>query len=253
MYDLPGYVWAAVLVGAIGMPAATSVALYQGAVRAGLGRRRAAGVGAAAATLLGGWFVAIGLLAGAGALDRPGPVPLVALLAGGALLALLAATRIPVVARALAAPDTAARLAVPQTLRIIGGTWFVVMALGHLPALFALPAGLGDLATGVAALVVARRLAGGTGRRDALWFNALGLADLVVALALATLARFLLVTPSIEPLRLLPLALVGGAAVPLAMALHVVSLGRLRPRRVQEAALLGPDHTPVTRDAIGAA
>src|SRR5262249_31892709 len=55
-------------------------------------------------------------------------------------------------------------------------------------------------------------------------------------LSLATLARFLLVTPSIEPLRLLPLALVGGAAVPLALALHVVSLGRLPPRRAQAAA-----------------
>jgi hypothetical protein len=67
MYDLPGYIWAAVLVGVIGMPAATSVALYRGAIRAGLGRRRAAGVGAAAATLLAGWLVATSLLALAGA------------------------------------------------------------------------------------------------------------------------------------------------------------------------------------------
>jgi len=93
----------------------------------------------------------------------------------------------------------------------------------------------------------------GNGRSDALWFNAFGLADLVLALAVATLARFLLVTPSIEPLRLLPLALVGGAAVPLALALHVVSLGRLPPRRAQEAALQGPEPPSVTRDAIGAA
>ena len=45
------------------------------------------------------------------------------------------------------------------------------MALGHLPALFALPAGLGDVAAGIAAPLVALRLAQGTGRRAALWFN----------------------------------------------------------------------------------
>jgi hypothetical protein len=54
MYDLPAYIWPEVFVAAIGMPAATSVVLYRGATRAGLGRRRAAGVGAAAATLLAG-------------------------------------------------------------------------------------------------------------------------------------------------------------------------------------------------------
>jgi hypothetical protein len=37
------------------------------------------------------------------------------------------------------------------------------------------------------------------------------------------------VTPSTEPLALLPLALVPTVAVPLAIALHIVSLRRLRP------------------------
>jgi hypothetical protein len=235
MYDLPSYIWPEVFVAAIGMPAATSVVLYRGATRAGLGRRRAAGVGAAAATLLAGWLVATSLIARAGAYDHPGPVT--AAVAGAVLIALLAATRIPIVSRVLAAPDTVARLAVPQTFRILGALFLVVAALGSLPYLFAVPAGLGDTATGVAALFVARRLVRGKGRRAAIWFNAFGLADLVVAVIVATLALILLGYQSIEPLRLLPLALIPTFAVPLGMALHVVSLGRLLPRRAREAAL----------------
>jgi hypothetical protein len=99
------------------------------------------------------------------------------------------------------------------------------------------PAVLGGTATGAAALFVARRLAKGDGRRDAIWFNAFGLADLVVAVVLATLARGLMGYQSIEPLRLLPLVLVPTFGVPLAMAMHVVSLGRLLPRRAPEGAL----------------
>jgi len=56
-----------------------------------------------------------------------------------------------------------------------------VMAQGHLPAAFALPAGLGDIALGVSAPFVARRLAHGTGRIGAVRFNVLGILDLIVA------------------------------------------------------------------------
>jgi len=164
MYDLPGYVWAMVLVGAIGIPAATSVALYRGAMNAGFGRRGAAGVGAAAAVLLGGWVVASGVLARASVYDRRELLSPLVIAAAATLVALLAATRIPVVSR-------------------------------------------------------------------------VGLADLVVAVSTATLARILLVTPSTDPLRLLPLALIPTTAVPLAITLHVVSLGRLLPRPAPEPAL----------------
>ena len=42
MYDPPGYLWAIVIAGMTAIPAATCVVLYGGAVRAGLGRTRAA-------------------------------------------------------------------------------------------------------------------------------------------------------------------------------------------------------------------
>jgi hypothetical protein len=113
----------------------------------------------------------------------------------------------------------------PHSFRVAGVVFLLTMALGHLPALFALPAGLGDIAAGIAAPRVARRLAQGTGRRAALWFNAFGITDLVVALALGALTGFLLnLTPSGQPNSELPLALIPTAVVPLLLALHITSV-----------------------------
>jgi hypothetical protein len=64
-----------------------------------------------------------------------------------------------VVARALEAPGMASRLKLPHTPRVAGVAFLLYMALGYLPALFALPAGLGDIAAGIAAPLVALRLA----------------------------------------------------------------------------------------------
>src|ERR671934_717155 len=190
MDDLPSYVWALVLIVVVGIPAATSLMLYRGAIAAGLGRRTATTVTAAAAAILGGWVLASGLLARAGSyhLAAGRAAPWFGVAFAGALLGLLLATRIPVVARVLEAPEPAARLTLPHSLRVVGVTFLLVMALGHLPAVFALPAGLGDGAAGLAAPSVARRLAKGGGRTRAVWFNLFGLLDLAVALTIGFLA-----------------------------------------------------------------
>ena len=230
MYALPSYVWVLVLAGVIGIPVATCAVLYRGAVAAGVGHR-AATVVAATAAGLGGWLVLSGLLAGAGVYRQdPGEVvPWLLVVFTATLTALLLAIRIPLVSRILADPSMPARLALPHTLRVVGVLFLIVMALGHLPAVFALPAGLGDIAIGVSAPFVARRLARGTGRAGAVRFNVLGILDLVVAVSIAFLLfEFVEVTPSTAPLRLLPLALIPTTAVPLAVALHIVSLRRLR-------------------------
>ena len=202
MYDPPGYLWAIIIAGITAIPAATSVVLYGGAVRAGLGRRRAALLAGGAATVLGGWFTASAVIAAHGWYHaRLGHgVPWLPVAAAGFLGLLLALRRIPVVARALAAPGTVSRLELPHSFRVAEGTAFVaIMALGHLPALFALPAGLGDIAAGIAAPLVALRLAQGTGRRAALWFTAFGMTDLVNALTLGALTGFALI--NVTPVR----------------------------------------------------
>ena len=232
MYDPPGYLWAITIAGIIAIPAATCVVLYGGAVRAGL-PRRAALLAGGAAVVLGGWFTVSAVIAGHGWYHaRLGHgVPWLPVAAAGSLGLLLALRRIPVVARALTAPGMVSRLELPHTFRVAEGTAFLlIMFLGHLPALFALPAGLGDIAAGIAAPLVARRLAQGTGRRAALGFTAFGMTDLVNALTLGALTGFALinVTPSGAPISQLPLALIPTAAVPLLLTLHITSVSALR-------------------------
>jgi hypothetical protein len=121
------------------------------------------------------------------------------------------------------------------------------MALGKLPAVFALPAGLGDLAIGIEAAFVARNLRRGVVSRRSVWyFNVLGLVDLVVALiigfaAAPAVVRLLLVSPSTEAISLFPLALIPATVVPLAAALHLLSLRRLMVAGV----------TPVAAETVG--
>jgi hypothetical protein len=252
MYDPPAYLWAITIAGTTAIAAAACVVLYGGAERAGLGRRRAALLAGAAAVLLGGWFTATALIAGHGWYHGPlshGPWLPVAV--AGFLGTLLALSRIPVVARATAAPGMGSRLMLPHSFRVTGVVFLLYLALGHLPALFALPAGLGDIATGIAAPLVARRLAQGTGRRAAWWFNAFGMTDLVVALTLGALTGFglLSITPSGAPIAELPLALIPTAAVPVLFALHITSMVTLAraPRPAPSATgPLIPGATPRT-------
>jgi hypothetical protein len=164
MYDPPVYVWALIIAGLTVIAATTCIALYRGAVRAGRDRRRAAALAGAAAVLFGGWFAASAVIAGHGWYRT---LPWFPVAAAGFLAALLALSRIPTAARALTAPGMASRLVLPHSFRVAGVFFLFYMALGHLPALFALPAGLGDIAAGIAAPLVARRLAQGTGRRAA--------------------------------------------------------------------------------------
>jgi hypothetical protein len=239
MYDLPLYIWVLVLIAAIGFPVAIAVVLYRGAVATAHGRGAALGIAVTAGAVLSGWLVLSAILAGGGVYrQEPGDtVPWLPIAATGFLVALLLATRIPLVSRILAAPGTDARLVLPHTLRVVGIGFVIVMALGHLPAAFALPAGLGDVAIGLTAPFVARRLAQGTGRREAVRFHLLGIVDLVVAGSLGFLLLGVIeVTPSTAPLLLLPLALILTVAVPQAVALHIAALSRLRATARAESA-----------------
>jgi len=223
MYNPPAYLWAITIAGPAAVAVLTCIVLYGGAMRAGLGRKRAALLGGAAAAVFGGWLTASAVIADHGWFRT---LPWFPVAVAGYLGLLLALRRIPAVARALAAPGMVSRLELPHAPRVVGVVFLLYLALGRLPALFALPAGLGDIAAGIAAPLVARRFARGTGRRAVLWFNALGMTDLVVALTLGALTGFQLlnVTPSSAPITELPLALIPTATVPLFFALHITAV-----------------------------
>jgi hypothetical protein len=208
--------WALVLIGVVGMPAVTAYGLY----------RRSPGRAAVLTVVWAAWIVVSAILAGNDVYRQSAVTtkPWIAVAAVGALIVALL-----VMARA----DIAIW---PHTFRVVGAVFLVALALGKLPAVFALPAGLGDIAIGLSAPFIARRLARGD-RTGAVWFNVLGLLDLTVAVSIGFLAglgpaRLLDVSPSTAQIALLPLVLIPTTAVPLAIALHITALARLRPASV---------------------
>ena len=213
------------------------VMLWQGAADAGLNRRTATRVVAAFGIGWGAWVVSSALLADA-EVYRFEPTKVAPWIAVGMMAPLAAAllfTRVPVLTRILSQPNTLWRLTMPQLLRVVGVTFLVVMALGQLPAVFALPAGLGDIAIGIEATFIARRLhrgdPAGHGRR-VVWFNVLGLLDLVIAAGIGFTAapgvgHLLIVSPTTQAISLLPIVLIPTTVVPLAATLHLLSLRKL--------------------------
>jgi hypothetical protein len=229
LHELPVSLWAITFAGIIGVAVATCFVLYSGAVRAGLGTRTAVLLTTGAAIVIAGWYVASAVIGAHGGYRAQlgHQVPWMPIVVVGFALLLLALSRIPAVRRALSAPDMRGRLLLPHTFRAVEGAVFIIaMFIGQLPALFAIPAGLGDIAVGIAAPFIARKLNQGTGRRAALRFNGLGITDLVTALVLGGLTGFQLinVVPSGQAISDLPLVLVPTAAVPLLFVLHIVSL-----------------------------
>ena len=119
-----------------------------------------------------------------------------------------------------------------QVSRVIGGIFVILLAAGQLPAVFALPAGYGDLIVGVTALIVAARCR--RAREDhfvRLW-NWFGLADLIVAAATGFLSSpsrtqlFSLDAPNLL-IGSFPLGMIPVYAVPLFVVLHFASLMKL--------------------------
>ena len=119
---------------------------------------------------------------------------------------------------------------------MIGSNFLFLWAYGGtIPGAFALPAGLGDVLTGLLALAAAFYLASGAphGRTMAIAWNILGIADLITAVSLGAMT-------SPGPLQMMafdqpnlltssyPSVLTPAFVVPLSVILHTVSLWQLR-------------------------
>jgi hypothetical protein len=110
-----------------------------------------------------------------------------------------------------------------QAFRILGGIFLVRYAQGELPGVFALPAGIGDVATGLAAPLVAYWWYAGKpyARSAAIAWNLFGMADLINAVAIGVLIGG---SGLVFPAVLIPIY-----AVPRAVLIHSYSLiGLLR-------------------------
>jgi hypothetical protein len=139
-----------------------------------------------------------------------------------------------------------------QHWRVMGFGFLLLYAHDVLPGLFAWPAGLGDVAIGIAATFVLARL-----RRDPdfalspsfLRFNLLGLLDFAVAIATAGLSagQFPGLTANgvtSAPLDLWPLNIFPSFAVPVFVILHLTVLLKIRHMRRETVAIPRLDVRP---------
>jgi hypothetical protein len=129
-----------------------------------------------------------------------------------------------------------------QLYRVFGSQWLAYWLRGLLPGLWALPAGTGDVLTGLFAGPAAIALATDTadGRKAAILWNIFGFADLAVAITLG-----MIIAPG--PLRLIvpdgpsigidgsPNVLTPAFVVPGWILLHALSLRQLHRRSRRNA------------------
>jgi hypothetical protein len=186
------------------------------------------------------WFLLVVAMSVRGAFDTPtSPVPV------GAIAALALPIGVFVLGRRgwregplrgfyeLAAP-TAICL---QAYRSVGAFFLVESWSSRLTAGFAVPAGIGDLIVGLSAPIVAWRLRQGKpgAERLALAWNAFGLVDLVVAVALGTMLVNTRSALTSQEIFRYPLSLVPAFFVPISFILHLRSLETLLPTLTRRA------------------
>jgi hypothetical protein len=127
-----------------------------------------------------------------------------------------------------------------QAWRIAGYVFIVLYAYNILPGNFALPAGWGDIAIGATAPFVALKLANPNHRKSFIFWQLLGIADLVNAVGMGVAARF--INPhgiSTSAMTVLPMSLIPTFAVPLFLILHFISIAQARQWQEQVYSRVG--------------
>jgi hypothetical protein len=124
-----------------------------------------------------------------------------------------------------------------QVYRVFGSVFLVGWLLGVVPGVFGVPAGTGDVLTGLFAVPAAIAVATGTreGRKAAIAWNILGLGDFAVAITLGLLTApgpLHLITTSVPSIGAgaYPNVLTPAFVVPSSILLHLLSLRQLRRR-----------------------
>ena len=132
-----------------------------------------------------------------------------------------------------------------QLYRVFGSQWLAYWLRGLLPGLWALPAGTGDVLTGLFAVWAAIALANGTaeGRKAAILWNIFGFADLALAITLGMIIspgpfQLILLNGSSIGLDGYPNVLTPAFVVPGSILLHALSLRQLRRRSRAEVATM---------------
>jgi hypothetical protein len=183
------------------------------------------------------WFTLVASLGAAGAfvgLPRTPPIA-VGIGVGAPLLLFFAWLRLSPSFREFVLSLDLRLVASMQAWRWAGFGFLALYAHNVLPAVFALPAGLGDMAVGITApwmlLGLIRQPGFATSKKFVRW-NVLGIVDLVVAVSIATLSATLATGApgeiSTAPMATLPLVLIPAFLVPLFLMMHATALMQSR-------------------------
>lgn len=183
------------------------------------------------------WFLLVVSLGALGAfVGRPGTPPFaIATGVAAPLLLFFAALRLSRSFRDFVLSLDLRLIAGIQAWRWAGLGFLSLYAYNVLPAVFALPAGLGDMAVGFAApwmiLGLVRQPAFATSAAFIRW-NVLGILDLVIAVGIGALSATLATGApgeiSTAPMATLPLLLIPAFLVPLFLMLHTAALMQSR-------------------------
>jgi hypothetical protein len=185
--------------------------------------------------MLGAWFVLVLAIGASGALSPAGGgAPALGLTVILPIAALIGAYfALPSIRDAMATTPLPALIGL-HAIRLLGFTFIILYAEGRLPAPFAPSAGWGDVFIGATALPLARAVMrfGARVRPLVLLWNALGVADLVVALTLGPLSapgplQVFVGPPDSSPMTTLPWLLIPGFLVPILFFIHVVIFHRV--------------------------
>ena len=195
------------------------------------------GIGLSVTLVLTAWFLLVVSLGAVGAfVGRPGTPPVgIAIGVGAPLLLFFAWLRLSRSFRDFVLSLDLRLIAGIQAWRWAGLGFLSLYAYNVLPGIFALPAGLGDMAIGFTApwiiLGLVRRPDFATSAAFIRW-NVLGILDLVVALTIGTLLATLSTGAAGEistaPMATLPLLLIPAFLVPLFLMLHTAALMQSR-------------------------
>ena len=195
------------------------------------------GIGLSVTLVLTAWFLLVVSLGAVGAfVARPGTPPVgIAIGVGAPLLLFFAWLRLSRSFRDFVLSLDLRLIAGIQAWRWAGLGFLSLYAYNVLPGIFALPAGLGDMAIGFTApwiiLALVRQPDFATSATFIRW-NVLGILDLAVALTIGTLTATLSTGAPREittaPMATLPLLVIPAFLVPLFLMLHTAALMQSR-------------------------
>ena len=183
------------------------------------------------------WLLLVVSLGAAGAyVGPPGTPPLpIAIGVAAPLLLFFAALRLSKSFREFVLTLDLRLIAGMQAWRWAGLGFLDLYAYKVLPAVFALPAGLGDMAIGVTApwiMLALVRQPGFAARSTFIRWNVLGILDLLIAVSIGAVSAFFTTGApgeiSTAPMATLPLLLVPAFLVPLFLMLHTAALMQSR-------------------------